>query len=87
MKGKSIILFFRRADRTLAATRRAALALLVMMLTTATAWSQTVYTVTLTAGDGSGNDVTLNSTDNYYGESDSGDDVFAGKKIQIKRIK
>ena len=42
---------------------RAALVLLVMMLTAATAWAQTNYTVTLKAGDGTGSDITISSAD------------------------
>lgn len=63
--------------------RRAAVTLLLAVLTTAAAWAQTVYTVTLTAGDGSGSDVTLNSTDNYYGESDNGGGVPNGQFLTM----
>ena len=60
---------------------RAAMMLAAVMLTV-TAWAQT-YTVTLKPGDGSGSDITYNSTDDYYGTSLNGGDVPEGKFFRM----
>ena len=58
--------------------QRLTVTLMLVMLTAMTAWA-TTYTVTLKAGEGSGDDVTLNSVDDYYGTSTNGSDVPNGK--------
>ena len=57
---------------------RAAMMLAAVMLTAVTAWAQT-YTVTLTAGEGSGSDMTLNTTNDYFGTVLNTGDVPKGK--------
>ncbi len=52
--------------------------LLLVMLCSIGAWAQT-YTVTLEAGDGSGANVTLNSTDDFYNTTTNWSDVPNGK--------